>query len=255
MAAGPARKVLDLSVEAPPEMAAPESLAPQSPPEAASRLPRLTFDTLTPRRFNALRSSVVHLLKVILPIAALFVAASVLLWPHLQPEERRIKLKPVAVGIEDIENLRMLQPRYMGVDEKNQPYTLTAEQAKQDTGDSEVTELSNPKADITLENGTWVALTAEHGQYNKATRKLELSGGVNLFHDEGYELKTARALVEFDRSVASGSAKVQGQGPNSELEGEGFQLLDRGARIIVTGKSRLVLYPGAKPPAARRTQR
>ena len=253
MAAGPARKILDLSVEAPPESAAAEMPAPD-PRAAASRLRRLTFDTLTPRRFSALRSSVVHLLKVILPIAALIVAGSVLLWPHLQPEDRRIKLRPVAVGIEDIENLRMLQPRYMGVDEKNQPYTLTAEQAKQDTGDSDITELSRPKADITLENGTWVALTAEQGQYNKSTRQLELSGGVNVFHDEGYELKTARALIEFDRGVASGSAKVQGQGPNSELEGEGFRLLDRGAQIIVTGKSRLVLYPGAKPAARKAGQ-
>ncbi|HSE77275.1 MAG TPA: LPS export ABC transporter periplasmic protein LptC [Alphaproteobacteria bacterium] len=254
MVAGPARKILDLSVEVPPDPVAAETPMPESRTEGPSRLRRLTFDTLTPRRFSALRSSVVHLLKVVLPIAALIIAASVLLWPHLQPEERRIKLKPVAVGIEDIENLRMLQPRYMGVDEKNQPYTLTAEQATQDSGDSDMTELSRPKADITLENGTWVALTAEQGQYNKSTRRLELLGDVNVFHDEGYELKTARALVEFDRGVASGSAKVAGQGPNSELEGEGFRLLDRGARIIVTGKSRLVLYPGAKP-AARKVER
>jgi lipopolysaccharide export system protein LptC len=47
---------------------------------------------------------------------------------------------------------------------------------------------------------------------------------------------------------------VEGQGPNSELQGEGFRLLDRGVRIIVTGKSRLVLYPGAKP-AARKAER
>ena len=43
-----------------------------------------------------------------------------------------------------------------------------------------------------------------------------------------------------------GDEPVRGQGPFGTLEAEGFRILDRGKRLVLSGKSRLVLYPVAR---------
>lgn len=203
------------------------------------------IERAVPRRYSAMHSRVVNLLKVLLPAVALGLVAMVLLWPQLNPIDQRFRLRAVGVSIDDLENLRMLNPRYVGTDSQNQPYSLTADQALQLSGDGNLTDLTKPKGDITLKDGTWLALSAETGVYRKQNETLDLEGKVNLFHDGGYEILTPKARIELDQGNAAGDMPVTGQGPDTELEGEGFRIYDRGDRVIVTGQSRLLIRPGA----------
>ncbi len=212
--------------------------------ETPARRARLTvLAPGNPRAHNQFYSQIVGLMKFVLPAAALGIAALVLLWPQFNPLDPRFRLAPVQVSIEDLENLRMVQPRYVGVDENNQPFTIVAEQATQAKGSSDTTDLSAPQGDLAMSSGTWLAMTAERGVYQQAEKALELWGGVSLYHDGGYEITTERARIDLDRGMAQGELPVQGQGPNSQLSGTGFRILDRGARVEVTGKSRVVLFP------------
>jgi lipopolysaccharide export system protein LptC len=216
--------------------------------------PRARLSTIgpgAPRTHSVLYSQIVGLLKFVLPAAALGIAALVLLWPQLNPLDQRFRLAPVQVSIEDLENLRMVQPRYVGVDERNQPFAIVAEQATQAKGSSEATELALPQGDIAIGSGAWLALTAEGGLYHQADKSLELWGAVTLFHDGGYEIATERARVDLERSAAEGDADVRGQGPNSMLSGEGFRIRERGTRVELTGKSRVVLYPEPRAAPSR----
>ncbi len=223
----------------------------------AQALPRAAhssfFDFIeraVPRRYSARHSQVVNLLKVLLPAVALGLVAMVLLWPQLNPIDERFRLGSAGVSIDDLENLRMVNPRYVGSDSQDQPYTLTADQALQLSGDGNLTDLVNPKGDITLKDGTWLALSAEAGVYRKQDEILDLEGNVNLFHDDGYEIVTPKARVELEKGTASGDSPVTGQGPDTELEGEGFRVYNRGDRVLVTGQSRLLIRPAA--PAAQK---
>jgi lipopolysaccharide export system protein LptC len=196
-----------------------------------------------PRAHSALYSQIVGFMKFLLPAVALGIATLVLLWPQLNPLDQRFRLAPVQVSIEDLENLRMVQPRYVGLDEHNQPFSIIAEQATQAKGSSDATDLAQPQGDLTTESGTWLAMTAEHGLYHQPDKTIDLWGGVSLFHDGGYEIATERARIDLDKGAADGDQPVQGQGPNSTLAGQGFRIRDRGARIEVTGQSRVVLFP------------
>jgi lipopolysaccharide export system protein LptC len=198
-------------------------------------------------RHTAFHSHLVSLLKLVLPSVAVGLVAMILLWPQLNPIDQRFRLKPVAVSIDDLENLRMMNPRYTGSDAQDQPYTVTADQAVQVSGDSNVTDLVNPKGDITLKDGTWLALSAEAGTYRKKDELLDLEGNVNLFHDGGYEIVTARARIDLAKNSAEGNDPVVGQGPDTELRGEGFRVQNRGEQVIVTGQSRLLIRPADSP--------
>ncbi len=214
-----------------------------------TRLTRFVAASMRRRRHNLVYSRFVSLLKVVLPATAVTLAGLVLFWPQLNPLDNRFRLKPVQVSIDDLENLRMVSPRFVGTDERNQPFSITADQATQDVGSSDVTALTSPKGDLTLNNGSWIALTANEGLYHKQDRTLDLWEQVNVFHDAGYELKTRRAKADLALGNVSGDDPVEGQGPDSQLRGQGFRIYDKGARLTVTGKSRLVLYP--TPPEKR----
>ena len=207
------------------------------------RLTRFVAASMRRRRYNVLYSRAVALMKVIFPAAAVILAGLVLFWPQINPLQGRFRLKPVQVSIDDLSNLRMASPRVLGTDKKNEPYTITAEVATQAAGGSDVTELKAPKGDISLTDGSWIEMNAEQGQYNKKTRVLDLWSHVNVFHDSGYELRTERAVADLGQGSVAGDDPVEGHGPDSLVQGEGFRIYDKGGRIIVTGKSKLVIYP------------
>lgn len=195
------------------------------------------------RRHSAAYSRLVQLLKLVLPATAVGLILMVVLWPRFEGQKERVRAAKVVVTAEDLENMKMVRPRYVGVDTQNQPFMVTAKLAQQGSGSARITELAEPKGDITLKDGGWIAIEALRGAYDKQSEMLELAGAVTLFHDRGYELHTEKANVFFGPGRAEGNEPVRGQGPDVDLAGEGFRLEDKGARVVLTGQSRVVLYP------------
>ena len=74
-----------------------------------------------------------------------------------------------------------------------------------------------------------------------AEKLLDLDGAVNLFHDKGYEMHTRDVRVNLAQSKAISKHAVQGQGPAGDLTAEGIEVLDGGKRVLLLGRSHLVL--------------
>ncbi len=239
-------------VPAPPPGLGPSGLGARAPgAPSVRRLGRAIAAATQRRGHSAFYSRLVIWLRVVLPALAVALAGLVLLWPRLNPIDQRFRITPVQVGIDDLENLRMLSPRLLGLDDRNQPYTIIAEQATQASAVAETTELAKPNGDIAISDGSWIALSAATGFYNKSAQTLDLVGDVNLFQDGGYEIHTAKARIFLGPGNAEGDAPVVGQGPGAELQGQGFLVHNRGERITVTGQSRLLLLPAQPLPGAQ----
>ena len=181
-------------------------------------------------------------MKVILPVMAVFLLLLVAGWQHLATlDSFRIEL--AAVGPAGGGKPQVLNARLLGVDEESRPFQITAELGSSVKGAAgeQMYKLDKPKADITLEDGSWIALTADNGLYESTGQTLFLSGRVNLFHDSGYEFTTETATVDVEGQSAEGYEHVEGQGPHGFLESEGFRLRDRGETIVFTGRSRMTI--------------
>lgn len=189
-------------------------------------------------------SRFVSAMKFVLPIFALILIGLVLVWPQLRGTDNRFKIGFSGIEAREAEGLNMVNARYMGTDAKNQPFSVTADIAKNLKPDATLVELEMPKADMTLEDGSWLVLTANTGAYNQPEKTLSLKGAVNLFHDSGYEIRTSSADIDLGKNLASGNEPVAGQGPFGELRAQGFILQNNGSVISFTGKSHLILYPG-----------
>ena len=216
-------------------------------PVAGARPAFASRTSLQPQTFRSHSpgySRFVSMMKFLLPAVAALLVLLVIAWPYLQSQDSRFRIVFSALSSGQAEDPAMVNPRYVGTDKSDQTFSITADLAKNLLkGNSEV-ELEMPKADITLEDGSWLVLTAENGVYARDTKSLNLIGGVNLFHDSGYEFNTSKASIDLERGVAESLEPVEGQGPFGTLTAEGFRLLDKGKTIHFTGKAKMVIYPG-----------
>jgi len=185
-------------------------------------------------------------MKLVLPALAAGLVLLVIAWPQLVPDITRSGLDFKKFARDQAKTLNMLNARYSGIDEKNQPFEVAADLATQAPDNENVVELQHPKANIRTTEGDLVALSARLGLYDREVETLDLSGKVHLTHDKGFDIVTETATVDLKDGSASGDSAISGQGPSGELQAEGFRLRERGQIIVFTGKSRLLIYPDAK---------
>ncbi len=182
-------------------------------------------------------------MKVVLPALAVALVLLVIVWPQFKLYEGRFRIRVSDISLEQADKLTMLNARYEGLDDKQQPFVLTADQATQSSQSKNLIDLEMSKGDITMNDGTWLAMDAQEGRYNRDSDLLDLQGDVVLFHDRGFELLSQSARVNLAAGTAEGHETTEGQGPSGSSLSDGFQVLERGDVLIFTGKSRLILYP------------
>lgn len=180
-------------------------------------------------------SRFVLLLRVFLPVGALFVLGALIVWPMISSHKI---MTSVLKNIPDlvIDNLHLT-----GLDSQNQPYSLNALKATRPSGSSNIYDLEKPEGEITLKTGAWVAGKAQYGRYDMTTRRLWLGGDVHLFHDKGYQFTTNEAQLDMRENYAWGESPVLIQGFFGEIRGQGFRLLDGGHTMVVKGPAHAVL--------------
>ena len=193
-------------------------------------------------------------MKILLPALAAGLVLLVIAWPQIMPDVSRSGLDFARIARDHAKTLSMLNARYSGVDENNQPFNIAADLATQAPDRENVVELQHPKADIRTKDGDLVALSARLGHYDRDAETLDLTGSVHLSDAKGFNVITEAATLDLKDGSAAGDTPVSGDGPSGELQSEGFRLRERGQIIMFTGKARLLIYPeaeGALPQASK----
>lgn len=212
--------------------------------EAPRRTPRLLpFSQQRSTSLSPGYGRFVGFMRVLLPTIATALIVLVALWPQLSDQQRRFAFSPAKIPQQAARDLTMKNSVFSGVDRRKRPYSVTADSMRVTGKNNAELVLTEPKADILLNDGSWVAVTAQRGDYDRDAKVLRLLGAVNLFHDAGYEFRSHSATVDLMAGDAHGTDPVRGQGPFGNIEAEGFVVRNRGARIIFTGRAKLILHP------------
>lgn len=181
----------------------------------------------------------------LLALATLLVVV-VLAWPGVLTRKEGFRISFSGLRGLGEEQLTMLNPRFLGVDRDNQPYVVTALSALQDPGDARRVTLQQVQADITLEQGDWLSLTASSGLYRQVEQTLTLEGPVSIHSDSGYELHLDRVEAALAEGRAWSDSPVRGQGPFGAVTADRMRLEERGRRIVFEGRVRVTVRPGAR---------
>jgi lipopolysaccharide export system protein LptC len=228
----------------------------------------------------------INALKIALPLVAVACVAYIAYWSRQVPIVHPIEVvgqgnNPPAQSAD----VKVQRVQYNGLDSHNRPYSITAEGASQpqktdpapapppaaDSGDDTEASAGHPAAeqpaqaaaqtapdsediinlqkliaDMTLKDGTWVALTADHGIYHRDSGTVDLSGNVTLFHDTGLSFQTDAATVDMKNDWARGDQLVEGQNADGEINSEGFEIQNSGQTILFTGRAYLKLFSKKK---------
>jgi lipopolysaccharide export system protein LptC len=235
-------------------------------PELAA--PRRVF---RPRR----RKGLILTLKIALPQIAGSCVGYIYYWSRQAPIVHPIEVLPKAgEAPQNASDVKVEKVQYNGVDANNRPFSITAESASQPqkpepapapaenpdldgdsapapqpappgtTADGEnVVNLQKLIADMTMSDGAWVAVTADHGVFHRDAGTVDLRGNVTLFHDTGLSFETDAATVDLKNDRARGDQPVEGQYPNGQLASQGFEVRDDGQTIVFTGRAYLKLFP------------
>ena len=145
----------------------------------------------------------------------------------------------------------LLKPRFEAQDSKERPFSITADRALQDETNLNHITLQKPVADISLKDGSWVAIRSVSGFYKQDEQLLDLEGDVRLFHDAGYEIRTEKVIFDIDTQAATGDSPVFVQGPAGTLEAQGgLQADGNSATLTFQGPAKMVFRPEVLSPEA-----
>jgi lipopolysaccharide export system protein LptC len=131
--------------------------------------------------------------------------------------------------------IRLLNPRFVGRDDKGRPFVLTAQSAVRDQRDYQRVLLDHPT--LALDNGgpQPMRVTSRSGVYHEGDRKLDLDGGVRLASDQGV-FNTAVSRYDTKSGVLTGSGPIHGAGPLGEINATSYGVYEKGDRMLFNGR-------------------
>jgi len=158
--------------------------------------------------------------KMFLAILSLVMIVTIIVLPVLNADEEGLRIAFSTIKEKTDSLPVMTKPTFQGVDEKNQPYLITADSAIQH--DENTIVVNRVQADLLTENETWLSVQADSGTINTLSKTLNLNGHVKLFQDQGYEFSTDSVEVDMNTRVANGTKPISGFGPAGQIQGGAF---------------------------------
>lgn len=182
----------------------------------------------------------VRSMRIILPLAAVALLAVVITWPDMEKRVEPIRKEELLPDTANMQN-ELLQPKFESVDEKDQPYTVTAALATQSRENPDIVNLKEPVGNMTLKDGGWVEIEAHTGIYEQREEKLFLSGAVKLTNDGGYTLTSDEMRINLNTSEAFSDKDVNVQGPDGTIDATGMEAFSGTGVLVFKGPAKMVL--------------
>ncbi len=197
----------------------------------------------TPSRYTRF----VSLMRLLLPVSAILLAATVVVWPYFNVTDSATVVDIKTLNLPTEDRPTMANARFLGTDNKGQPFTVTATTAWQEQGYDELIYLEGLQGDMMLDSDMWATIYSDRGVYDQVGQLLIVESNVSVFTDEGYEIHSDYALIDLNKGTAEGNLPVHGQGPAGLIDAQGFRISDYGDNIFFEGRMRLTLFPRSQP--------
>jgi lipopolysaccharide export system protein LptC len=130
--------------------------------------------------------------------------------------------------------IRLVNPRFVGRDEKGRAFVITAQSATRDPNDYQRVMLDRPALMVDEHGPDAMRLVASAGVYHEGTFKLNLSGGVRLVSSKA-AFDTATTLFDTKTGEVVGSGPIQGSGSLGEINAKSYAVYGKGERMIFKG--------------------
>jgi lipopolysaccharide export system protein LptC len=132
------------------------------------------------------------------------------------------------------EAIRLVNPRFVGRDERGRAFILTAASATRDPREYQRVILDKPALVLDEDGPDPLRITGGAGVYHEGNRKLEVSGGVHLSGAK-VAFETAASLFDTRTGELVGSGPIQGSGSLGDITAKSYGVYDKGNRMVFKG--------------------
>lgn len=221
--------------------------APEQPPR--SRLEQWEMRSRQSANTIAGYSRFVRIMKVMLPIVALSLVSMVILYSANGRDGETIRI--TATEMNEITTDRALvAPKLIGTDGRGQPFTVTAKGASVEPGKARLMTIDEVKADITMQDRSWLQVGAVEGVLDVEGKTLDLNKAINIYSDRGYECHTERARYDFGSGTLRGDQPIKCQGPLGVIAAKRFEGMKDPGILTFSGGVSTNYFPAARQGAA-----
>lgn len=120
-----------------------------------------------------------------------------------------------------------------GIDDERQPYEVKARHGWQDEKTPNLVHLEGPEGKFRRASGGTFTISADIGKYDTETKVLALESNVLLAQDERFTARMAEAQIAVREKKLVSNSKVQAAfGTGGQVDANGMQITDDGARIL-----------------------
>jgi lipopolysaccharide export system protein LptC len=195
-------------------------------------------------------SRFVRIMKVMLPLIAFSLIVLVVVYSTMGKEGGKVQFVSQDVG--KLENDRQLvAPKLTGTDGRGQPFTVTAKAATQAPGKARKMAIEEVVADVTMQDKSWVQVSAPLGELDVEGKTLDLSKTINIFSDKGYECHTDSARYDFGAGLLKGDHPISCQGPLGLIQAQRFEGLREPGVMRFLGGVSTTYFPAAREGVAK----
>lgn len=214
--------------------------------ESKARLERLSKRDAA-RRGGAGASSFVRWMRLVLPLAAIGIVASLFIAKGIDDQDMILSTAQENPQLpKEIVQNELLNPKFESRDKKNRPYEIIAARAVQGKANKNLIMLERPIGTMSLSDGGQVRVEARSGAYRQDTERFYLEGDVTLAQGQDYALRSSEAHVDLQESLAWTDKAVSGQGPDMMIEAQGLKANAKTGEIVFKGPTKLTLSGGFK---------
>jgi lipopolysaccharide export system protein LptC len=182
----------------------------------------------------------VHGLRWFLPLAAIAIAGL-----YFLPSKITVEVGGGEASIEAVDlsggALKMVNPRFKGVNEKQGVYDFQAEYATQEVTNPDIINLNVITAEITSNVGEKTTLKAPSGIFERKKEELTFDKGVVIGGDAGYSgtLKTATAFMQSNMVISKDPVDLAFK--ENTIKADSMTLYSSESRAIFEGRVKVHL--------------
>ncbi len=138
-----------------------------------------------------------------------------------------------------------------GFDDEKQPYTISAELARQDKQQPNLVHMNKVSGLLRRTDGRQMNVTAANGLFNTKDKTLNLDGNVAIVLQNTFTASMAAANVDVQKKALTSDADVLVELDGGQIFSTGIEVSDNGAHVIFRSRVRAMFEdPAPASPAA-----
>jgi len=130
--------------------------------------------------------------------------------------------------------IQLVNPRFVGKDDKGRAFVLTAASAVRDENDYQRVLLDKPALILDAEGIDPTRVTAKSGVYREDRRVLNLDGGVTMTGQDT-TFDTLSSIFNTATGELEGEGEISGSSSLGEITAKSYGVYDKGERLVFKG--------------------